>query len=360
MLYSFGVGGSQLLGLELARQLKEDGAEVFCAALDSRPGPLTERCEAYGLTRVDLAIPTRSPLGRNGISLGLVRRLRRLDLDAIHLQHFLGLNKLGLPARAAGIERIVATEHSVLDLSQSRAGRFRVTLNWRLASAITVVHQGIKDYLCAELKVPAERVSVIPVGVHVKALHRDDRALRRRELGIGDEFVFIYVGRLAPVKNVPELVAAFLDLQAQGAPSSRLLVVGDGEEMGSVRALIATHPMGARVILAGEQADVRPFLAAADLFILNSSSEGTPRALLEAMASGLPAICPAVGSIPELLGGRGWLTEPGNRSSLESTMREALADPQAVDHAGRLSRAFVRERFDATAIAAQYRALLLQ
>jgi glycosyltransferase involved in cell wall biosynthesis len=358
VLYSFGIGGSQILGIELARQLRDDGTEVLCTALDSRPGPLLRRCEEYGLPVVDLAIPTRSPLGRNGMSWGLARRLRDLSLDAVHLQHFLGLNKLGLPARIAGIERVVATEHSVLDVNQSRAGRFRVRLNWRLASAITVVHQGIKDYLCRQLGVPTERVSVIPVGIDVEKLHRDDRAARRSALGITDELVFVFVGRLAPVKRVPALVEAFLAVQSQHAPPARLVIVGDGEEMGSVGALVQAHALGERVTLAGEQSDVRPFLAAADVFVLNSSSEGMPRALIEAMAMGLPAICPAVGHIPEMIAGRGWLTEPGRRSSLEEIMRSVLNDPRGVERAGREGRSYVREHFDARAIAARYRELL--
>ena len=360
VLYSYGIGGSQLLGLELALQLKEEGAEVLCAALDSTPGPVLKRCEAYGLPVVELAVPWTHPLARNGVSVALTRRLRALRLDAIHLQHFLALNKLGLPARLAGIERIVATEHSVLDVSQSRAGRLRARINWRLASALTVVHPGIKDYLCARLGVPEERVSVIPVGVDLQRFHRDDRAECRRSLGIGAPFVFAFIGRLAPVKRVPQLVEAFLGIEAQGAPEARLLIVGDGEEMPAVRALVGAHPLCDRVILAGEQDDVRPYLAAADAFVLNSSSEGMPRALIEAMAMGLAALAPAVGNIPELIDGRGWLTDPENPASLKEALRGMLEDPQAAAEAGRKGRNHVREHFDARAIAERYRRLLVR
>ena len=253
----------------------------------------------------------------------------------------------------------MATEHSVFDVGQSLAGRLRVRLNWRLASAITVVHQGIKDYLCNQLRVPSDRVSVIPIGIDVDSFHRDDRAVRRGELGIADEFVFVFVGRLAPVKNVPQLVDAFLELQSESVPPSRLLVVGDGEEMTVVRTLLEAHPLGSRVILAGEQSDVRKYLAVGDAFVLNSSSEGTPRALLEAMATGLPGVCPAVGNIPEMIAGRGWLTERGSPDSLRNAMRSMLNAPHAVHEAGRNSRAYVREQLDARAVAAQYRQLLV-
>ena len=359
VLYSYGIGGSQLVGLDIATALRGGGAEVFCAALDSAPGPILDRCGERGLPVVELAVPWTNPLGRNGLSLRLVERLRRLRLDGLHLQHFLGLNKLGLPARLAGVRRIVVTEHSVPDVSQSAAGRWRIRLNWRLASALTVVHPGIKEYLCTRIGLPQERVSVIPVGIDTECFHREDRAARRQALGIEDEFVFAFVGRLAPVKQVPQMVETFLAVQARGAPPARLLVVGDGEEMPSVRSRLAAHPLADRVTVVGEQADVRSYLAAADAFVLNSSSEGMPRALLEAMAMGLPAICPAVGHIPEILAGRGWLTEPDNRASLEAALRRVLEDPRAAEETGCAGRSYVREHFDGRAIAAQYRALLV-
>jgi glycosyltransferase involved in cell wall biosynthesis len=359
VLYSFRVGGSELVGLELAKQLVESGAEVYCAAIDAGPGPLRQRCEEYGIRVVDLQIPTHNPLTRNGLSLALTRRLRNLRLDAIHLQHFLALNKLGLPAHLAGIERVVVTEHSVLDASQSRAGRFRIRLNWRLANTITVVHAGIKEYLCGHLGIPERRVEVIPIGLETEKYRRDDRPQRRAAFGIGDEVVFMFVGRLAPVKNVPGLVAAFLALQSKIGVPSRLLIVGDGEEAVAVRTLIARHPLGHRVTLCGEQTDVRSYLAAADIFVLNSRSEGTPRALLEAMATGLPAICPAVGNIPAMIASRGWLTDPLDPVSLENAMHFVLQNPVAVADAGHRCSAYVRENFDSRRSIDRYRQLLL-
>jgi glycosyltransferase involved in cell wall biosynthesis len=359
VLYSFRVGGSEIVGLDLARQLVESGAEVYCAAIDDGPGPLRVQCEQYGIRVVDLRIPTRNPLTRNGLSFALVRRLKDLRLDAIHLQHFLALNKLGLPARLAGVKRVVVTEHSVLDASQSRAGRIRIRLNWRLANAITVVHEGIKKYLCGHLGIPEGRVEVIPIGIETEKYHRDDRLLRRAALGIGDETVFMFVGRLAPVKNVPGLVAAFLAVQSKSRVRSRLLIVGDGEEAAAVRVLIGGHPCGDRVTLAGEQADVRSYLAAADIFVLNSHSEGTPRALLEAMAVGLPAICSAVGNIPSMIAGRGWLTDSSDPLSLVNAMNFVLENPAAVDDAGRRCATYVRENFDIRRSVDRYRQLLL-
>ncbi len=71
VLHCFRLGGSELFGLELSRQLVERGAEVLCGAIDRTPGPLIDRCLDYGIQPVDLGIP-RNILGRNGISLQLL------------------------------------------------------------------------------------------------------------------------------------------------------------------------------------------------------------------------------------------------------------------------------------------------
>jgi len=353
------MGGSEMFGLQLARHLAVLGAEVVCGALDSSPGPILQRCAQYGIGTVDLRVPSVNLLGRNGLSWGLVRRLRELRPDAIHLQHFLGLNKLGVPARLAGVRRIVVTEHSVFDVAQSWAGRTRARFSWRLASDITVIHQSIKDYLCGELSLPRERVKVIPISVDVDEYALSDRGACRAKLGLESQVVFVFVGRLAPVKNVGGLLKAFLAVQSRTGGQARLIVVGDGEERGACEELLKGHPHAQLVSLVGERTDPRPYLAAADVFVMNSRSEGTPRALLEAMATGLPAICPAVGGIPELLAGRGWLTSPDNQASLEQTLQAVLEDPSRIAAMGASCREYVRSNFDSTLIVPQYRKLLI-
>jgi len=361
VLFSFQVGGSEIFALELARHLAARGAEVLCGALDGAPGPILARCEAYGIRAVDLRISTTNPLTRNGISLRLARELRDLRLDAIHLQHFLGLNKLGLPATLAGIRRIVVTEHSRFDVSQSLAGRLRTRLNWRMASAITVVHSDIRDYLCGELGLPEERVTVIPLGVDVESYDRRDREAWRSKLGLAsDELAFVFVGRLAPVKNVPGLISAFLTAIARQRRAARLLIVGDGADRASCEALIRAHPHGSKVSLIGEQPDSRPYLAAGDVFVMNSLSEGTPRALLEAMASGLSAICTAVGGVPDILAeGRGRLTRADDQASLQEAFAAALDDPTFLVAQGAKNRAYVRAHYDVSSVVERYQRLLL-
>ena len=358
VLFSFRVGGSEVVGLELAQQLSRAGAEVLCTALDGMSGPLREQCARLGLPVVDLGLPVRNAFGRNGFSLRLANRLRELRLDAIHLQHFLALNKLGLPARLAGVPRVVVTEHSDAQLRESTAGRLRLLLNWRLAHQITVIHPGLRDYLTADIGIPPARITVIPNGIDIQHWQRGDREERRAALGIGSEFVFLFVGRVEPVKDVPGLIRAFLSALPGFARPARLIVVGEGAEMPACRALLDGHPLQDRVTLAGEQADTRPYLAAADAFVMNSRSEGTPRALVEAMCMGLPAIAPAVGGIPELLEGRGWLTRGGDGRGLESALLDAVGNGERGIEFGLRAKTYIQARYDYRDIVRRYQDVL--
>jgi glycosyltransferase involved in cell wall biosynthesis len=358
VLWSFRVGGSEIVGIELAHQLAVRGVDVACTAVEAMSGPLRDRCRALGLPVVDLGLPGTGVFARNGLSLDFVRRLRELNLDAIHLHHVVGLNKLGVAARLAGIHRIVLTEHADDQLRDSLAARLRLRLNWRLAHAITVIHEGLQQYFVDDLGVLPSHISVIPNGVDLARWHSNDRVPRRQDLGIGDEFVFIYAGRIAEVKNIPGLISAFCDALPRLSAPARLFIVGDGAESRACEATLANSQYRDSVTLVGERVDIRPYLAAADAFVMNSRSEGRPRALVEAMAMGLPAICPAVGGIPSMLDGRGWLFPANSHSALEAAIIEVACNRDKAHEVGEKGRAFVAAAYDANDIVLKYQSLL--
>jgi glycosyltransferase involved in cell wall biosynthesis len=117
-------------------------------------------------------------------------------------------------------------------------------------------------------------------------------------------------------------------------------------------------PNAERVSLIGEQQDIRRYLAASDAFILNSHSEGLPRALLEAMAMGVPAIAPQVGGIPELLRGRGWLTDPGQPDTVVSAMQQVCLLAEEAKTRAAAARDYVSSHYNSLNSVDHYRALL--
>ena len=108
-----------------------------------------------------------------------------------------------------------------------------------------------------------------------------------------------------------------------------LIIVGDGPERARLEA--RARNAGVPVRFEGFQPCVDPYYAAADLFVLPSRSEGSPNALLEALAAGCPAIATRVGGVPEIVehGVSASLVAPDNPLELRDAIAHLLGDPGA-------------------------------
>lgn len=153
------------------------------------------------------------------------------------------------------------------------------------------------------------------------------RRLRER-LGLREgERVVLTVGRLSREKAQANLVRAFARL-ARADASARLVIVGDGPERGRLEQLSSESGTQGRVVFAGQTNDVAPFYAAADVFALPSHSEGSPYALLEAMAAGVPVAATCVGGVPEIVsdGESALLVTAGDEEALAGALSRLLSD----------------------------------
>lgn len=129
----------------------------------------------------------------------------------------------------------------------------------------------------------------------------DIRDSKRKTAGVEPgEILLGYSGRLSPEKGVVDLISA-LKLLVESGMSIKLVLLGDGPQRAELEDLVAINMMADRVCFAGFQADVECWLAAFDIFVLPSHSEGTPLALLEAMSLGVPCIATAVGGVPKIV-----------------------------------------------------------
>jgi glycosyltransferase involved in cell wall biosynthesis len=150
-------------------------------------------------------------------------------------------------------------------------------------------------------------------------------------------FVALMIGTLAQLYKAPDvLIDAIAHCRTSGT-DVELVLVGDGQFRGELEERARRLGIGAHVHFRGQLAvgeAVRRELDAADLFVLPSHQEGLPRAMVEAMARGLPCVGSAVGGIPELLAAED-LVSPGDATALAAKMREVLGDP---DRRARMSR----------------------
>lgn len=191
---------------------------------------------------------------------------------------------------------------------------------------------------------------------------RDGAGALRERLGIPrDALVVGWLGHLRPVKNPRR----FLSAMARVAPEHKswALVVGDGEERAACEALVArTHTLQGRVVFAGQQADPREHLRAMDAFCISSDSEQMPLALVEAMASALPAACTDVGDVRAMLCEEQGphivpIAEHETAWPLAEALDALLSDPALRERLGARNRARALSSYDRAAMAAAHEAV---
>lgn len=151
------------------------------------------------------------------------------------------------------------------------------------ASSIICVSGGVARDLNENFGVPAAKLVSIPNPVDVEAIQA--KARDAAPISIDGPFI-MSAGRLVGVKNFAMLIRAF----AASGGNRKLVIAGEGEERGALEQLARELGVADRVILPGFVANPYPLMAAADVFILSSDSEGYPNALVEGMALGRPVI----------------------------------------------------------------------
>jgi len=210
---------------------------------------------------------------------------------------------------------------------------------------------------------PLRKTSTIWNGVDVSryCFPPEMRLAARKALGIGsEEKVLVYVGRLHWDKGPDVLFEALCRLRRSGPPC-RCLVVGDGPLRDDVGRFVTENELSSMVTFFGFQEDVRSYLAASDIFVLPSRTEGLPFALLEAMSSGLACIATDVGGVREVIPDSvyGLVVIPESADGLAEAIRRLLSDAGLRSTIGMHARERIQAEFDERRTLAEVRGLLL-
>ncbi len=182
---------------------------------------------------------------------------------------------------------------------------------------------------------------VVQLGVDVKKFKpASDKRASKRKLGLNpDSRIIGYCGRIGREKDIPTLYKAFAQLKKRHK-DLKLLIVGTGLEEGPWH-------KDKRVIHAGSQDNVMPWLQAMDVYVLPSLTETSSLSTMEAMAVGLPVVVTPVGSIKEYVkpGRNGLLFSRGNWKELAEDLEVLLHSPAMRATLGKAARKTMLEQY---------------
>jgi glycosyltransferase involved in cell wall biosynthesis len=224
----------------------------------------------------------------------------------------------------------------------------------RITDRIITLSDSQRREICQRYRVaPPSKAEVVKLGIDIEPLLKLDVDSRLRdELCFApQDIVFGCVGRFVRIKNLPMLIHAFARVVIS-VPDARLMLVGDGELRGMLEKLVDDLGLGARVRFTGWRRNLQAVYGAIDVYVLCSRNEGTPVAMIEAMAAQRPVVATAVGGVEDVVtdGRTGLLVSPGDGGALADAMIRLARDPgerRRLGLAGRRDAAagFSPERF---------------
>jgi glycosyltransferase involved in cell wall biosynthesis len=348
--------GAEVFAADLMNALADSGLDQVVGVLHpGQTGQLT-----YPVTRMGPE-PNGPGLPGIGIAPGALvamrREVRMFRPDVVQLHGGEAL-KVAIVARLH--HRTPLVYRRIGDLGQLQSARVRGFGYRRLmrhVARVVAVAESVKREVVETFRVPPERVVKIPNAVDPRrVLPIESRDEARRRLGLPLKAkVVLSLGALTWEKDPKEHLAVTAPVLAAD-PDVVHLLVGDGPLRGDVERAIQARSGGTQVRLLPTQADVRPILAASDVLLMASRSEGMPASVIEAGTSGLPVVAYALSGIPEVVIDRetGVLAAPGDRVGLARRLHELLEDQVRRKRLGTAAARRCRERFDIRIVARQY------
>lgn len=346
-------GGAQQNTLHTVENLAPERFEVLL--LVGRGGALdaTPEGKAYRCVRVAGLVRAVRPWADLCALVHLWLLLRRERPDIVHT-HSSKAGILGrLAAAWAGVPVVVHTFHGFGFHTEQPfwARAFYVALErWmaRLSTVLVAVSQANRaEALSRGIGRPGQ-YRLIRSGVDL-SLYTTLARRRESPAGLGvlpHEKLIVTIGPFKPQKNLRDFLRA-AEIVAARAPEARFLIVGDGAGRAALESRIASTGLTGRVVLAGWRRDIPAIMARADMFCMTSLWEGLPRALVEAMAAGLPCVVNAVDGCRDLVqdGVNGFLTPPKHPMATADRLLRLLTDPEMAQRVGARARTSIGDEF---------------
>jgi glycosyltransferase involved in cell wall biosynthesis len=347
------IGGPSVHVILLTAGLREKGYDTRLIVGREAPseGNLLEMARQMGIEVEQLGGLGREirPLA-DLVTLWQLYRAIRQSRPAIVHTHTAKAGVLGrVAARLAGVPIVVHTYHGHVlrgyfgPLKTALFRRLEALLN-RVTDVAITVSGALRDDLVAMGVAPREKIRVVPLGLDLARFTRPcPRGALRAACGVAaDDPLIGVVGRLVPIKDIECFLLAAAHV-TRARPQARFAVVGDGELRPALERKATDLGLASRVSFLGWRTDLEGIYADLDVVVNSSRNEGTPVALIEAMAAGRPVVATAVGGTSDLLGAgeRGRLVPAGDPGALGAAIVDALDQKDDSARRARAAREYV-------------------
>ena len=350
------IGGTEQVIRNLIEASDQSRLDMSIFCIEEPIGP-------FGTMLQEKGISITSTSRRPGLDLRVIRRLRRHirqhDIDVVHCHQYTPWVYGTLASLGLG-RQVIFTEHGRFYPDRSSwKRRFINPLLARLTARVTAISEATRQALVDYEFIPARRIEVIYNGIAALPDEPEAAAQARAQYGIPANAVVLgTIARFDPIKNHPMMLRAFAAALA-AHPQAQLLLVGDGEERPRLEALIQALGIEGSVTLTGYVPRPAALLAAMDIFLLPSFSEGTSMTLLEAMSLGKPCVVTKVGGNPEIVqhNETGLVTENDNLEQLTDAMKTLIASDDMRERFTQNARQRFADNYTSQAMAVAYQAL---
>lgn len=354
------VGGAETLVFHMVRGL-DHRRFVPAVCVLGELGPMGAEMERAGIDVMALE-SFRAPGRLVRVVRGLIRVIRERGVQIVHTHLYHGNYYGRLAAFTAGVPVTVASIHNVYDRVKTHR-RWTNRVLGRHTDAILAGSETVRQDILRWDGVPADKVRILPYGIDLDPyLAPMDRETARRALDVPPGSAVIgTVSRLEEQKAHDVLLRAFAVLRAAGTDVI-LLLVGDGREKGRLQEMVTALGLQDRVRFLGTRRDLPLLFAAMDVFALPSRWEGTPLALIGAMAASIPVVATPVGGVTTVVedGRTGRLVPVEDVKALAATLAEALCDRATSRRLAEAGRNHVVENCSVAAMVRGLEALYLE
>ena len=358
------LGGYEMAAERLSQALAERGHRVM--VISERRQPHWPRQESYGKITINrwwciYRKGVHMMTSLFGLSFWLLKNGRKFEVWHVH--------QYGVHAALTIFLGRFLRRRLVLKLTSSGQQGLEVTLaSGKMPSLMKFLHHQFDAIFVTTRETAAEAVAfgfkqgsikLLGNGVDINVFRprtENEKQLMKDKLGLTKNRTVVFVGRLSKEKNISGLLHSWHQAYSASLEDWKLVIVGDGPERRELENNAMKLNIADSVLFVGMQTNVSEWLGASDVYVLSSFNEGLSNTLLEAMASGLPAVVTSVSGSVELIKETesGFVVEVNDTLSYSNALLTLFKSEPLRQRMGSNARKVIESKYSLSFVAAEY------